>query len=244
MFDIYGVDISKDMVSGITDKVLPPVSEWQTRPLAALYPIAYLDAVHFKVRDNGRIISKAAYTMLGISKDGRKEILGIWIGENEGAKFWMGLLNEIKNRGVKDILIACIDGLSGFSEAIKATFPQTEIQQCIIHQIRNTTKYVSQKQKKKFCADLRTICSAPDKKTAKEALANMIEKWSQYAIYLQSWKRKWAELSTFFVYSPEIRKIIYTTNAIEGINRQFRKVTKTTTIFPHDVMFPKIIKID
>jgi len=150
MLDIYGVEISKDMVSGITDKVLPLVSEWQTRPLAALYPIVYLDAVHFKVRDNGRIISKAAYIMLGVDIDGRKEILGIWIGENEGAKFWMGLVNEIKNRGVEDILITCIDGLSGFSEAIKATFPKTEIQQCIIHQIRNTIKYLPHRDRKKF----------------------------------------------------------------------------------------------
>jgi len=241
MLDIYGVEISKDMVSGITDKVLPLVSEWQTRPLAALYPIVYLDAVHFKVRDNGRIISKAAYTMLGVNIDGRKEILGIWIGENEGAKFWMGLLNEIKNRGVEDILISCIDGLSGFSEAIKATFPKTEIQQCIIHQIRNTVKYLPHRDKKKFCDDLKTIYCATDEKAAKIALENMIEKWNKYEIYLMSWKRKWAELSTFFIYSPEIRKIIYTTNAIEGLNRQFRKVTKTTTIFPHDESLAKLL---
>ena len=241
MYEIYGIETSKDMISGITDKVLPLVKEWQSRPLEALYPIVYLDAVHFKVRDNGRIVSKAAYIMLGITCEGEKEILGIWVGENEGSRFWMGLLNEIKNRGVNDILIACIDGLKGFPEAIKATFKDTEIQECIIHQIRNTTKYVSHKNKKSFCADLRKIYQAPDEETALAALEDMMEKWVQYAVYLQSWKNKWVNLSTFFVYAPEIRKIIYTTNAIEGLNRQFRKVTKTTTIFPHDESLMKLL---
>lgn len=241
MFDIYGIDISKDMVSNITNKVLPLVSEWQTRVLEDVYPIVYLDAIHFKVRDAGKIVSKAAYTVLGINMEGKKELLGLWVGENEGAKFWMSVLNEIKNRGVKDILIACTDDLSGFSEAIKAVFPNTEIQKCIIHQIRNTTKYVTHKEKKIFCADLRKIYTAPNEKAGLEALNEMKVKWPKYDIHLKSWERKWDELSTFFVYSDEIRKIIYTTNAVEGLHRQFRKVTKTTSIFPNDESLTKLL---
>lgn len=241
MFDIYGVEISKDMVSNITNKVLPLVSEWQNRPLCDIYPIVYLDAVHFKVRDSGKIVSKAAYTVLGINLEGKKEIIGLWVGENEGAKFWMSVLNEIKNRGTKDILIACTDDLSGFSEAIKAVFPDTEIQKCVIHQIRNTTKYVSHKEKKAFCADLRKIYTAPNEKTGLEALNEMKSKWKKYEIHLKSWERKWDELSTFFVYSDEIRKIIYTTNAVEGLHRQFRKVTKTTSVFPNDESLAKLL---
>lgn len=241
MFDIYGVDISKEMVSNITNKVLPLVSEWQNRPLADVYPIVYLDAIHFKVRDSGKIMSKAAYTVLGINIEGKKEILGLWIGESEGAKFWMSVLNEIKNRGTKDILISCTDDLSGFSEAIKAVFPDTEIQKCVIHQIRNTTKYVSHKEKKEFCADLRKIYTAPNEKAGLEALNEMKSKWEKYEIHLMSWERKWDELSTFFVYSDEIRKIIYTTNAVEGLHRQFRKVTKTTSVFPSDESLSKLL---
>jgi len=241
MADIYGVRVSKEMVSHITNKVLPLVEEWQNRALSDIYPIVYLDAVHFKVRDNGRIISKAAYVVLGLDSEGKKELLGIWIGENEGAKFWMGVLNEIKNRGVRDIVIACVDGLTGFSEAIKAVFPSTTIQQCVIHQIRNTAKYVSHKEKKVFCADLKKIYTAPNEKSGLAALQEMKNKWKKYEMHLKSWERKWDELSTFFVYSDDIRKIIYTTNAIEGLNRQFRKVTKTTTIFPTDESLMKLL---
>lgn len=241
MFDIYGVEISKDMVSNITNKVLPLVSEWQNRPLSDIYPIVYLDAVHFKVRDSGKIVSRAAYTVLGLNMEGKKEILGLWVGENEGAKFWMSVLNEIKNRGVKDILIACTDDLAGFSEAIKAVFPNTEIQKCVIHQIRNTTKYVSHKEKKAFCSDLRKIYTAPNEKAGLEALNEMKGKWKKYEIHLKGWERKWDELSTFFVYSDEIRKIIYTTNAVEGLHRQFRKVTKTTSVFPSDESLAKLL---
>lgn len=241
MKDIYGINISADMVSSITDKVIPFVQEWQNRPLAKLYPIVYLDGVHFKVREAGKIVSKCAYISLGIREDGLKEILGIWVGENEGAKFWMGVLNEMKNRGVEDILIVCIDGLSGFSEAIKGVFPEAEIQQCIVHQIRNTTKYIPHKDKKKFCADLRTIYTAPTEEAGFEALKEVKEKWPQYAPYLESWNRKWDELSTFFIYPPEIRRIIYTTNTIESLNRQFKKVTKTTSIFPHDTALKKLL---
>lgn len=238
---IYGVEVSADMISGITDKVLPLVKEWQSRPLAATYPIIYLDAVHFKVRDSGKIVSKAAYIILGINTEGMKDVLGIWIGENEGAKYWLGILNEIKLRGVNDIFIACIDGLTGFSEAIREVYPQAEIQRCIVHQIRNTVKYISYKDYKQFCADLKNVYSAPTEAAGFEALQQMKIKWSQYAIYLKSWETNWAELATFFAYPEEIRRIIYTTNIIEGLNRQFRKVTKTTSIFPHNDALAKLL---
>ena len=241
MGEIYGVHVDKTTISSITDKVMPLVKEWQNRPLSNVYPIVYLDAVHFKVRDNGKIVSKAAYIALGINVEGMKEILSIWVGENEGAKFWLRVLNEIRQRGVEDILITCVDGLKGFSEAIKEAFPETQIQKCVIHQIRNTVKYISHREKKKFCADLKTIYTAPSEEAGYEALQKMKKDWSQYAIYLKSWEDNWSELSTFFTYSEEIRRIIYTTNAIEGLNRQFRKVTKTTTIFPHDESLAKLL---
>ena len=241
MRQIYGVDISADMVSTITDKVMPMVKEWQNRPLSDVYPLVYLDAVHFKVRDSGKIVSKAAYVILGVNSEGMKEIIGIWIGENEGAKYWLGILNEIRLRGVTDIFIACIDGLAGFSEAIREVFPKTEIQRCIVHQIRNTVKYISCKDKKKFCADLKNIYGAPTEDAGFEALEQMKKNWSQYAIHLKSWETNWSELATFFAYPNEIRKIIYTTNVIEGLNRQFRKVTKTTSIFPHNDSLAKLL---
>lgn len=241
MGEIYGVAVDKSTISTITDKVIPLVKEWQNRPLSSVYPIVYLDAIHFKVRDNGKIASKAAYIALGINTEGMKEILGIWVGENEGAKFWLGVINEIRSRGVKDILITCIDNLKGFSEAIKEVFPETQIQKCIIHQIRNTVRYISHREKKEFCADLKAIYTAPTEDAGYEALQKMKKSWKQYAIYLKSWEDNWSELSTFFAYSEEIRKIIYTTNIIEGLNRQFRKVTKTTTIFPHDESLAKLL---
>lgn len=241
MKDIYGVDISSTMVSNITDKIMPLVKEWQVRPLESIYCAVYLDAVHFKVREDGKIISKAAYVILGINHDGKKDIIGIWVGENEGSKFWLQILNEVKNRGVDDILIACIDGLVGFSEAIKAVYPKAEIQRCIIHQIRNTVKYIPYKHKKMFCTDLKEIYKAANEESALEALSRVEKKWEQYAIYLKSWKDNWSELSTFFIYPESIRRIIYTTNAIESLNRQFRKVTKTTSIFPHNESLIKLL---
>lgn len=241
MYDIYGIDVSASMVSSITDKVVPLIQEWQSRPLEVLYPIMYLDGIHFKVRDSGKVINKCAYTVLGINKDGYKDLLGLWISENEGAKFWMSVLSEIKNRGVQDILIACIDGLSGFSEAIKAVFPKTKIQQCIIHQVRNTVKYIPHKYKKAFCSDLKKIYTAPDEKAGLKALDEIKEKWKQYEPYLKSWETKWSELSTFFVYPNEVRRLIYTTNAVESLHRQIRKVTKTTTIFPNDDALTKLL---
>jgi len=241
MEDIYGVDVSAEMVSMITDKVMPLVEEWQSRPLDSLYPVVYLDALYFKVRDSGRIINRAAYTALGINLDGKKDILGIWAGESEGAKFWAGVLNEIRNRGVNDILIACVDGLKGFSEAISTVYPETTVQQCIIHQVRNTTKYVSFKDRKKLCESLRAIYSAPTEKAGLQALKAAKENWPKYAPYLRSWEDKWNELSAFYAYPEEVRRIIYTTNAVEGVHRQFRKVTKTTSIFPHEESLLKLL---
>ena len=193
------------------------------------------------MRDSGKIASKAAYVILGVNTEGMKEILGIWVGENEGAKYWLGILNEIRNRGAADILIACVDGLAGFSEAIHEVFPRAEVQRCIVHQIRNTVKYVSHRDKKKFCADLKNIYGAPTEEAGLAALEAMKKTWSQYAVHLKSWETNWSELSVFFAYPEEIRKIIYTTNAIEGLNRQFRKVTKTTSIFPHNDSLLKLL---
>jgi putative transposase len=239
--DIYGIEVSADTVSAITDKVLPLVREWQGRPLSSVYAVLYLDGVHFKVRDGGRIVNRCAYILLGISSDGQKEILGMYTAGTESAKFWMQVLTDIRNRGTKDILICCIDGLTGFPEAIKAVFPETVIQSCIVHQIRNSTKYVSYRHRDAFCQDLKAIYTAPTEDAGLLALASVQEKWPQYQHALKSWEAKWTELSPFFSYPPEIRRIMYTTNAIESLNRQLRKVTKTTTIFPHDESLLKLL---
>lgn len=241
MKDIYGVDVSATMISTITDKVLPLVTEWQNRPLSSLYPIIYLDGIYFKVRDGGRIINKCAYTVLGIDDRGMKDLLGIWIGESEGAKFWLGVLNEIKNRGVDDILITCIDGLTGFSEAIKVVYPDAVIQRCVIHVVRNCMKFVPSKHREKFCRDLREIYTAPTEEAGLSALEEMKQKWPQYALYLKIWETAWPEISPFFVYPATVRKMIYTTNAVESVHHQLRKVTKTTTIFPHDESLKKLL---
>jgi len=237
--EIYGVDISASMVSAITEKIRPMIEEWQKRPLSELYTVLYMDGIHFKVREQGKIVTKCSYVLLGINGEGIKEILGIWIGEAESSKFWMGVLNEIRSRGVKDILISCIDGLKGFPEAIHNIFPETKIQKCIIHQIRNTTKFIPHKEKKLFCKDLKTIYTALNEEEALTALEDVKTKWKDYAIYLKSWENNWTELSTFFEYPEEIRKIIYTTNTIESLNRQLRKVTKTTSVFPSDESLKK-----
>lgn len=241
MADIYGVDISAAMVSSITDKILPLVHEWQTRQLSCLYPILYLDGLHFKVRQDNKIVTKCAYIILGINESGMKEILGIWINEAEGSKFWMQVLDEIKTRGVQDIFIACTDGLTGFSEAIHAIFPDAQIQQCIVHQVRNTLKYIPHKHRNVMAKSLRTIYTASTEEAGLRALNETKSQFPEYAIYLKSWETKWSLLSPFFSYPSEIRRIIYTTNAIEGLNRQFRKVTKTTTIFPHDEALTKLL---
>lgn len=239
--DIYGIDMSATMISSITDQVLPLLREWQARPLSNLYPFLYLDGIHFKVRQDGRIVTKCAYIILGTNAKGLKEILGIWVNETEGAKFWMKVLDEIKQRGVKDVLIACTDGLTGFDEAIKAIFPETRIQQCIVHQVRNTLKFIPHKEKKAVAEALKLVYTAPSEEAGLEALKATKEKFPQYALYLKSWEAKWPLLSPLFEYPAEIRKIIYTTNTIEGLNRQFRKVTKTTTIFPHDEALAKLL---
>lgn len=241
MQDIYRMQLAPETVSMITDKVLPLVKEWQVRPLSRMYPILYLDGVHFKVRDAGKIVNKCAYIMLGVSDDGRKEVLGIWVGATEGSKFWMQILNEIKNRGVEEVLICCIDGLKGFSDAINAIFPEATIQQCIVHQIRHTMKYVPHRHKKQFCDDLRKIYTAPTEEAGLAALQEVKKAWPQFSLYLKSWETKWPELVTFFGYPEQLRRIIYTNNAIENLNRQFRKVTKTSQVFPHDDALLKLL---
>jgi len=218
------------------------VTEWQNRPLATQYALVSLDGIYFKVRDNGKIVNRSAYVVLGTDMEGKKDMLGIWIGQTEGAKFWMRVLTELKNRGVEDILIASIDGLIGFSDAIHAVFPETDIQQCIVHQVRNTMKYVPHKHKKAFVSDLKTIYNAPSEEEAGlVALAQVKESWPQYELHLNSWERKWTELCALYKYPPELRRIMYTTNAIESLNRQFRKVTKTTSVFPHEEALGKLL---
>ncbi|MDD4628250.1 MAG: IS256 family transposase [Candidatus Peribacteraceae bacterium] len=239
--DIDGISMVQEKISSITDKVLPLVREWQVRPLARLYPILYLDGVHFKVRDSGKIVNRCAYVLLGINEEGYKELLGIWIGATEGSKFWMQVLTEIKNRGVEDVLLCCIDGLKGFSDAIKTIFPEAIIQQCIVHQIRHTVKFVSHKHRKAFCEDLKKIYMAPSEEAGLDALQEVKRAWPQFALSLRSWETKWAELATFFQYPEQLRHIIYTNNAIENLNRQFRKVTKTSQVFPHDDALQKLL---
>jgi len=240
--DIYGIEVSAALVSKVTDKILPMVAEWQARPLDRVYPVVFLDAIHFKVRKDNRIINKAAYSVLAIDMNGQKEILGIWIGEHESASFWLGVCNDLKNRGVEDILIACKDGLSGFSEAINAVFPRTKIQLCVIHQIRNSMKYVSYKEQKAVMADLKKVYQALTIEEAEYAFEEFKEKWgNKHPIIIKSWENNWLELTTYFEYPYEIRKMIYTTNIIEGYHRQLRKVTKTKTAYPTDDSLRKII---
>ena len=231
---LYGIEMSAASISNITDKVSGEAKEWYSRTLDSFYPVVFLDAVHFKVREEGRIVTKAAYAALGINGDGYKDILGIWIGENEGAKFWLKVCNELKNRGVEDILIACIDGLRGFADAIHTVFPQTRIQLCIIHQIRNTIKYVSYKDQREFLADLKKVYGAESEEIVLAHLESMQDSWKKYGAVLDSWIEKWDNLSTYFCYGYRIRRLIYTTNTIEGFNRQLRKVTKNKAVFPTD----------
>ena len=242
MRDIYGVDVSPALVSKVTDRILPQITEWQSRPLDPLYPIVYLDAIYFKVRKDNRIINKAAYTTLGINIEGHKEILGIWIGESESASFWLGVLGELKSRGVKDILIVCKDGLTGFSEAIAAVFPQTEVQLCVIHQIRNSMKYVPYKDRKPLMADLKPVYQALTLDEAELMFEEFKENWAKkYPVVIKSWGNNWTELTAYFRYPQEIRHIVYTTNTVEGYHRQLRKVTKTKTVYPTDDALRKII---
>ena len=233
--DIYGVEVSDTTVSRITDKILPVAKEWQQRPLEAVYAVVFMDAIHYHVRSEGQIVKKAVYIAIGINLDGRKDVLGMWVGENESAKFWATVLNSLKNRGVEDIFIACTDNLAGFSTAIEAVYPKTEIQNCIIHQLRNSSKYVSYKDLKALMADLKAVYAAVDEPAALDALDAFSERWDQkYPKISQSWRANWANLSTYFKFPQELRRLIYTTNAIEGFNRQLRKVTKSKSVFPTD----------
>ena len=240
--EIYGLDCSDTTISRITDKILPVVREWQSRPLEDIYAVVFMDAIHFHVRSEGQIVKKAVYIAIGINMDGIKEVLGMWVGENESAKFWLSVMNGLKNRGLQDILIACVDGLTGFPAAIEAVYPNTEIQQCIIHQIRNTTKFVSYKDIKALMGDLKKVYAAIDEQTALSELENFDEKWgNKYPKIAMSWRDNWANLSTYFKYPQEVRTLIYTTNAIEGFNRQLRKVTKNKGVFPTDDSLLKML---
>ncbi len=240
--DIYGIEVSPSLISRITDKLMPAVAEWQSRPLDPIYPIVYFDGIIFKVRKDGRIINKCIYSVLGINMEGKKEILGMWISENESASFWTSVCNELRNRGVEDILIVCRDNLTGFSSAIETVFPRAEQQLCVIHQIRNSTKYVSYKDLKPLMADLKLVYGAITLEEAEYKLEEFRETWDKkYPQILKSWDRNWTELSTYFKYPQEVRKIVYTTNSVEGFHRMLRKYTKTKTVFPTDEAVKKSV---
>ena len=240
--DIYGLSVSDSTVSRVTDKILPVVKEWQQRPLESVYAVVFMDAIHFHVRSDGQIVKKAVYIAIGVQMDGIRDVLGMWVGENESAKFWLSILNSLRNRGVQDILIACVDGLTGFPNAIEAVYPKTEIQQCIIHQIRNTTRFVSYKDIKNLMADLKRVYSSVDEQSALYELDQFEEKWqSRYPKIAQSWRNNWPNLSTYFKYPQEVRTLIYTTNAIENFNRGLRKVTKSKSVFPTDDALMKML---
>jgi transposase-like protein len=240
--ELYGIDFSAEMVSRITDRIMPEIKEWQQRPLESIYPFIFLDAIHYKVRDDGRIVNRAAYVVIGVTVDGSKDVLGIWIGDNESSKFWLGVLNDLKNRGVKDVLIFCVDGLTGLKEAINAAYPKAEVQRCIIHQLRNSFKYVSYKNVKEFSKDFKEVYQAINEDVALEKLYELKEKWGkEYPFAIRSWENNWDVLSPFYKFSEEIRKIIYTTNIIESLHRQYRKVTKSKTMFPSDSSLEKML---
>lgn len=239
---VYGVDASAEMISHMTDRILPIAKEWQNRPLERKYAIVFMDAVHFHVRQDNQTVKKAVYVVIGVRLNGQKEVLGMWIGGNESAKYWLGVLNEIKNRGVEDIMIVSVDGLTGFGDAISAVFPKAEIQRCIIHQIRYSTKFISYKDIKPFMKELKQVYQAPTEEAALEALDSLEGNWgTKYPSSIASWRNNWPQLSTYFKYPGEIRKLIYTTNSIENFNRQLRKVTKNRTIFPTDDALFKLL---
>lgn len=240
--EIYQISISTATISAITDKIIDKVKAWQSRPLDSMYPFVWLDAIHYKIKDGGKYVSKAVYTVLGVNMEGKKDILGLYLSESEGANFWLSVLTDLNNRGLQDILIASVDGLKGFPEAIKAIFPKTEVQLCIIHQIRNSIRYVASKNHKEFMSDLKPVYQAVSKEVAEQELQKLDEKWGKlYPIVLQSWQNKWENLSVYFKYPPEIRKVIYTTNIIESVHRQFRKLTKTKGAFPNENSLLKLL---
>ena len=240
--DIYGFETSEGFISDVTDKILPQIEDWQNRPLDDVYPIIHIDAIHYSVRDNGIIRKLAAYVILGINKDGIKEVLSITVGENESSKYWLSVLNELKNRGVKDILIICADGLAGIKEAITAAFPKTEYQRCIVHQVRNTLKYVPDKDRKAFAAALKTIYHASDEEKARQALDRVCAKWTEkYPNSMKRWYDNWDAVTPIFKFSPDVRKVIYTTNAIESLNSTYRRLNRQRNVFPSDTALLKAL---
>lgn len=240
--DMYGISLSNGTINAVTDKLLPELAAWRERELEAIYPIVWLDAIHYKIKENGRYVSKAIYTILGLNIDGKKELLGLYLSDNEGAHHWLSVLTDLHNRGVKDILIACVDGLKGFPEAIESLYPQTEIQHCVIHQIRNSLKYVGSKNHKAFMADLKTVYKAATLNAAETALDELDAKWGdKYPMVIQSWRNKWPTLSAYFKYPDYVRTAIYTTNAVEAVHRQFRKLTKTKGGFANENSLLKLL---
>lgn len=240
--DIYGFEVSEGMVSDITNKLLPEIEEWQHRPLSSIYPIVFIDAVHFSVRENNVIKKLAAYIILGINEDGQKDVLSINIGQNESSKYWLSVLNELKNRGVKDILVLCADGLSGIKESISVAFPDTEYQRCIVHQVRNTLKYVADKDKKEFATDLKTIYHAPTEESGHERMERITEKWHErYPNAMKSWSTNWDVISPIFKFSADVRKVIYTTNSIESLNSTYRRLNRQRSVFPNDTALLKAL---
>ena len=240
--EMYGISVSHAAITAVTDKIIDEVKQWQQRPLESHYPFVWLDAIHYKVKDQGRYANKAIYTVLGLKMDGKKEVLGLYLSESEGANFWLSVLTDLQHRGVDDILIASVDGLTGFPEAIRAIFPKTEVQLCIVHQIRNTIRYIGWKNQREFMKDLKPVYRAISKQAAEDALDALEEKWGkQYPIVIKSWRRKWDDLSAYFKYPEDIRRVIYTTNAVEAVHRQFRKLTKTKGAFPNENSLLKLL---
>ena len=242
--DLYGIHVSNGTLNAVTDKLLPELQAWRQRDLEAVYPIVWLDAIHYKIKENGRFISKAVYTILGLTVEGKKELLGLYLSDAEGAHHWLSVLTDLQNRGVQDILIACIDGLKGFPEAIATIYPHTEIQHCIIHQIRNSLKYVASKNQKAFMADLKSVYKAATIASAETALDELETKWGErYPVVLKSWRTKWQTLSAYFKYPDSVRTAIYTTNAVEAVHRQFRKLTKTKGGFANENSLLKLLYV-
>ena len=240
--EMYGISVSHAAITAVTDKIIDGVKQWQQRPLESHYPFVWLDAIHYKVKDQGRYANKAIYTVLGLKVDGKKEVLGLYLSESEGANFWLSVLTDLQHRGVDDILIASVDGLTGFPEAIRTIFPKTEVQLCIVHQIRNTIRYIGWKNQREFMKDLKPVYRAISKQAAEDALDALEEKWgNQYPIVIKSWRRKWDDLSAYFKYPEDIRRVIYTTNAVEAVHRQFRKLTKTKGVFPNENSLLKLL---
>lgn len=240
--EMYDMEISHDTLSSITERIMPLIKEWQSRPLDELYCIVWMDAMHYKVKDQGKVKSRAVYNILGIDKEGKKDLLGVYVSENEGANFWLSVLSDLQNRGLKDMLIACIDNLTGFEQAIMSLFPRTEVQSCVVHQIRNSLKYVASRDQKQFLSELKPVYKAATKELAEVNLEALAQKWSKkYPVVIKSWQDNWHKLSTYFKYTEDIRRIIYTTNTIEGFHRQVRKVTKNKGVFPTDDALLKLV---